>query len=154
MSPTSATLNSRRMRGTDNGAHRRTGDRHGGNRHFVKSFQGQDVRNSPRTAASESYSYFWLFGPNFRSQRLLFAIATCRTPTDVAPEKSFRPFYSFDSRICSFACVSNIIAKRGNGEDSSAVREDGAVDFTRASVKNDNSWQRRGIFKSFNLGSA
>ena len=49
----------RRMRGTDNGAHRRTGDRHGGNRHFVKSFQGQDVRNSPRTAASESYSYFW-----------------------------------------------------------------------------------------------
>ena len=55
----SATLNSRRMRGTDNGAHRRTGDRHGGNRHFVKSFQGQDVRNSPRTAASESYSYFW-----------------------------------------------------------------------------------------------
>jgi hypothetical protein len=50
--------------------------------------------------------------PNFRPQRLLFAIASYRVSTDIAPEKSLRPYYTIDRRICLFERVSQVTAKR------------------------------------------
>jgi hypothetical protein len=65
-----------RIRAADDGAHRRT--RRRGNAHFIQSFQGQDVRNSSRAAASEPQlsgaEEHLQFGPSLRPQRLLFAI--------------------------------------------------------------------------------
>src|SRR5277367_6972724 len=54
-----SSFNSRCVGGADDGTHRRTGDRHRTNPHFVQSFQRQNVRNSSCAAASESYGYLW-----------------------------------------------------------------------------------------------
>jgi hypothetical protein len=52
--------------------------------------------------------------PNYRPQRLLFAIASRRAPTNIAPEKSLRPFNSIDARVRSFMRLSDVAPKRRN----------------------------------------
>jgi hypothetical protein len=76
MIPNSAPLDSGGIRAADNGAHKRTRDRHRRNPHFVQRLQSQDVRNSTCAAASKRYSYLssrlFAIRANYRPQRLLF----------------------------------------------------------------------------------
>jgi len=41
-----------------------------------------------------------------------FLLASCRAPTNIAPEKTLRPFYSIDSRVRSFTRVNDVAPMR------------------------------------------
>ena len=117
--PNGPPLNSRRVGRADDSAHRRAGDRYGANPHFVQGFQRQDMRNSSRAAASERDRHPWPTNISecdrgFRPQRLLFAFASYRPPTNIASAKSLRPIDAIDGRVCSSLRFTDVAAERSN----------------------------------------
>src|SRR5271156_6478790 len=104
--------------GADDSAHRRAGWLRGESPFRPKLLaprHGQFlVRHRLRARSLPSADEHLVCDRGFRPQRLLFAFATYRPPTNIASAESLRPFYAIHRPICSTLRFSNIAAERGN----------------------------------------
>ena len=149
MIPKSGVLDSGGTLASDDDANSATRARHGRNLHFVQRPRRKMCTISPapglpRDIASLVLDYL-LSGPPAVCSAGIFAIPNYRTPTDITPKKTLRPFDSIDGRVRSITRGGNVAPICRYREDSSPIRENGAADLTCAPLKNDNSWHRLSI---------
>src|SRR3984957_10192269 len=138
-----APLDSGGIRAADSGAHRRTRDRRRRNPHLVNASRARRAQFHVRRrfqALQLSWPEIICYPSQLPSTaRAFFTTASYCAPTNITAEKTLRPFDSIDSRIHPLTRVSNVAPTRGYRQDPSPIREDCAVDFTCAPLKNDNS---------------